>query len=63
MSVTLRKKQNADGTTSLYLDVYHNKKRYYEFLHNLKLDKPSVATRQKNKENLHTAQQIANKRL
>jgi integrase/recombinase XerD len=62
MSVTLRKKQNADGTTSLYLDVYHNKKRYYEFLHNLKLDKPSVATRQKNKENLHTAQQIANKR-
>lgn len=63
MSVTLRKKQNADGTTSLYLDIYHNKKRYYEFLHNLKLDKASTpVARQRNKERTESAQSIANKR-
>ncbi len=63
MSVTLRKKQNADGTTSLYLDIYHNKKRHYEFLHNLKLDKATTPViRQDNKERLETAQSIANKK-
>ena len=63
MSVTLRKKQNGDGTTSLYLDIYHNKKRHYEFLPNLKLIKATdIKDRTENKERLETAQIIANKK-
>ena len=63
MSVTLRKKQNGDGSTSLYLDIYHNKKRHYEFLPNLKLYKATTPViRLENKERLETAQSIANKK-
>jgi hypothetical protein len=32
MSVTLREKELSNGQVSLYLDIYHNKKRWYEFL-------------------------------
>ncbi|MBE7170545.1 MAG: hypothetical protein INR73_08140 [Williamsia sp.] len=41
MSVKLRKRKNSDGTTTLYLDIYNNGKRPYEFLKHLKLDKPA----------------------
>jgi integrase/recombinase XerD len=47
----------------LYLDIYHNKKRHYEFLPNLKLYKAtSPLKRLENKEKLETAQSIANKK-
>lgn len=50
MSVTLRKPKNSDGSTSLLLDVYHNGKRTYEFLKDLKLRKPANPTdRQSNR--------------
>ena len=64
MSVTLRKRKNADNTTSLILDIYHNGKRSYEFLKDLKLKtKPAEpADRKKNKENLELAESIRNKR-
>lgn len=63
MSVTLRKRKNSDGTTSLLLDIYHNGTRRYEFLKELKLSKPSnLVDRQKNKENLELAEKIAIKR-
>ncbi|PZF73559.1 site-specific integrase [Taibaiella soli] len=64
MGVTLRKRKNADGTTSLILDIYHNGKRSYEFLKDLKLKtKPSSPIdRQTNKENLELAESIRNKR-
>jgi integrase/recombinase XerD len=39
MSVTLRKRKQADGSTSLLLDIYHHGKRRYEFLKHLKLVK------------------------
>ena len=42
MSVTLRKRVNADGTTTLRLDVQHNGQRWYEALSNLKLAKPTT---------------------
>ena len=42
MSVTLRKRVNADGTTTLRLDVLHNGQRWYEALSNLKLAKPTT---------------------
>lgn len=32
MGVQLREKELAKGRTRFYLDIYHNKKRYYEFL-------------------------------
>jgi integrase len=32
MSVKLREKKLSDGRISLYLDIYHNKKRQYDFL-------------------------------
>jgi integrase len=59
MSVTLRKRKNADGTTSLRLDIYHNEKRTIETLKNLKLIKATnVADRETNKKNLQQAEVI-----
>jgi hypothetical protein len=52
MSVKLRKRENADGTTTLLLDIYHNGQRRYEFLKHLRLVKPAnPADRAANKEN------------
>lgn len=63
MSVILRKRKNTDGTTSLLLDVYHNGKRKYEFLKELKLCKPQTAfDREENRKRMRLAEQIKNKR-
>lgn len=63
MSVTLRKRKNSDGTTTLLLDIYHNGERKYEFLKNLKLCKPANPTdRQHNKDKVELAEKIAVKR-
>ena len=63
MSVTLRKRKNTDGTTSLVLDIYHDRKRKYEFLNHLQLKKPSnPADRQANKDNYDLAVKIRDKR-
>lgn len=60
MSVKLRKKSNKDGTTSLYLDIYHDGSRRYEFLHQLKLHPPKTAIdREANRSNLDLAKRIA----
>lgn len=60
MSVKLRERQNADKTVSLILDIYHNGTRRYEFLHDLKLKKPSnLADREFNKQNRDLAKRIA----
>jgi len=64
MSVKLRERENSDNTTTLMLDIYHNGKRYYEFLKHLKLiTKPtSPVDRLKNKENKALAESIRNKK-
>lgn len=64
MGVALRKKKNADNTTSLYLDIYHSGKRSYEFLKQLKLiTKPSSPKdRADNKNALDLAKKILSKR-
>jgi len=63
MSVILRKRKNADGSTSLILDIYRNGERRYEFLKELKLCKASnPADRKSNKENLDLAEKIRLKR-
>ena len=60
MSVTLRKRPNADGSTSLLLDIYYNGERKREFLKHLKLTKPSnLIERENNKSRLHQAEAIA----
>lgn len=60
MSVKLRRRKNADGTTTLMLDIYNNGKRTYERLQHLKLAKPSnMMDREDNKQRLQQAQQIA----
>jgi len=59
MSVKLRKRKNADGTTSLRLDIYHNGQRTIETLKNLKLSKVSnVGDREENKKFLQQAEAI-----
>ncbi len=51
MGVTLRKRKNADGTTSLRLDIYYKGKRTIETLSHLKLSSgKGLADRERNKE-------------
>lgn len=61
MAVKLKERVNGDGTTTFYLDIFYNKKRWTEFLTSIKLtNKPSnPAERQANKENRATAKKIA----
>lgn len=59
MSVTLRKRRNADGSTTLRLDIYRNGQRSIETLKNLKLAKSSnVKDREDNKTLLQQADAI-----
>ena len=59
MSVTLRKRKNANGTTTLMLDIYHDGKRSYERLSHLQLAKPSnLLDRESNKDLLQQAEAI-----
>ena len=58
MSVKLRKKKLSSGKTSLYLDIYHEGKRHYEFL-KFYLEKGSS---ENNKELLRLAESIRAKR-
>ncbi len=60
MSVILRKRKNANGTTSLRLDISHEGKRWPETLKQLQLVKPtSPAAREANKYNYALAEKIA----
>lgn len=59
MSVILRKRKNADGSTSLRLDIYNNGQRKIETLTNLKLSKVSnVSDREENKKLMQQAEAI-----
>jgi integrase len=61
--VVLREKKLSNGNISLYLDIYHQGKRQYEFLKIYVIEKPkSSIEREKNKENLLKAQKIRSSR-
>ena len=45
MSVVLRKRKNADGSTTLRLDIYKDGQRTVETLKHLKLSKPDKSFR------------------
>lgn len=50
MSVKLREKKLHDGQVSFYLDIYHNQKRYYEFLNiHINRKKPTKEDSEKRK--------------
>ena len=51
MGVQLREKKMNDGRISYYLDIYHNKKRWYEFL-NIHISKKRPADDDKEKKRL-----------
>jgi integrase len=62
MKVTLRKRKSNSGNESLYLDIYRNGKREYEYL-NLQLVTPtSTQDRKSNKETLQLAEAIKGQR-
>lgn len=59
MSVKLRKRKNADGTTTLMLDIYKDGQRTYERLGHLQLAKPSnIMDRENNKSRVKAAEDI-----
>jgi integrase/recombinase XerD len=63
MSVTLRKRKNADGSYSLRLDIYQDGVRTIETLKHLKLSKGNtIEERARNKENLKLAEEICHQR-
>jgi Arm domain-containing DNA-binding protein len=48
MGVQLREKQMKSGQISFYLDIYHNKHRWYEFLDiHINKSKPTEADKDK----------------
>jgi integrase len=59
MGIHLREKKLGNGQVSLYLDIYHNKKRWYEFL-DIHINSGRLSTEDKEKKQL--AQQIKVKR-
>ncbi|MEO5649040.1 MAG: site-specific integrase, partial [Ginsengibacter sp.] len=60
MSVILRKRKNANGTTSLRLDIFHNGMRKIETLKHLQLSKATtLVDREHNKRKLQQAEEIA----
>ncbi len=59
MGVKLREKKMADGKISYYLDIYHSKKRWYEFL-NIHINK--TRPNEDDKEKKRLAQEIKIKR-
>lgn len=60
MSVILRKRKNADGSTSLRLDIYNNGQRTIETLKHLQLSKPSnLLDREQNKNRMQQAEEIS----
>jgi len=61
MGIQLREKQLSDGRRSLYLDIYHDGKRSYEFLE-IYLDKDTPQSRAANRKKRQTATLIRNKR-
>lgn len=63
--VVLRQKELANGNKSLYLDIYHNGKRKYEFLKLYLVPERGtnkVSAKQQNKNTLETAEAIKSKR-
>lgn len=62
-SIRIRKKTIASGNQSLYLDIYRNGKREYEFLKLYLVPEKTRADKEKNRETMKLAEAIKAKRL
>jgi hypothetical protein len=51
MAVKLREKKLANGQVSFYLDIYHNQRRWYEFL-NIRISRKKSTEEDKEKRKL-----------
>ena len=61
--IRLRKRLLKDGRQSLYLDLYHNGKREYEYLKLYLIPEKSRADKEKNKQTMKLAEAIRAKRI
>lgn len=61
--IKIRRKQLANGNISLYLDIYHNGKREYEFLKLYLIPEKNRADKEKNRQTLQLANSIKAKRI
>lgn len=61
--VRLRYKELANGNKSLYLDIYHDGKRSYEFLKLYLMPEINEEIKNENEKTLETADEIKNKRI
>ncbi|MBK6525986.1 MAG: hypothetical protein IPG07_10830 [Crocinitomicaceae bacterium] len=62
MGIHLREKKLGNGQVSLYLDIYHNKHRWYEFL-DIHISKSKLSAEDKEKTVSSTNQNQARKRI
>jgi len=60
--VKLREKELANGNISLYLDIYHNGRRSYEFLKLYLIKATTPVDKETNRQTLQTAQSVRAKR-
>lgn len=61
--IRLRKRKTSTGRTSLYLDIYLNGKRSYEYLKLYLIEEKTKADREKNRQTMQLAEAIRGKRL
>ena len=61
-SIRLRKRKLATGNTSLYLDIYRNGVRQYEYLKLYLIPEKTREDKDKNKQTLQLAEAIKSKR-
>ena len=61
--IKIRRKQLANGNISLYLDIYHNGRREYEFLKLYLIPEKTRADKEKNRQTLQLANSIKAKRI
>jgi hypothetical protein len=63
MKIALRKRKLKTGKTSLYLDIYANSKREYEYLNLYLTDPKTKEDREENKRTLQLAEAVRGERL
>ena len=61
--IKIRRKQLANGNISLYLDIYHNGRREYEFLKLYLIPEKNRADKEKNRQTLQLANSVKAKRI
>ncbi len=61
--IKLRQKKIADGNVSLYLDIYWNGKRSYEFLKLYLIPERTKEDKEKNRQTLQLANSVKAKRI